>query len=570
MNKKKTLFANGKVLKVQIYEPQGTWASGIDFHAALRRALLRPPTAYPQVVDCLLPSPPVGDPLAEAETPQGVPELRWLGGRENHVQFFLHGRDPYASPPEVGTLIDTTEWLCFSVHVWSRPKPSPALVKELALARHPVVHGWAAQVFDAKEARKAAEEAITEELAAVAVPMLQRARVGVRHDGVIAVAGPGEARDIARRELRFLLAEVVGRSASDLHWDTVLPALTDAGLVIEGLTGTLADAGEQLLNDNVRPYLKGTTSTGTTLWHIGLGSGVRIVEEDPDGGDTGSLSASGSMASAILTEAMTTDTRTTSRELRRLAVSLSEYDSELVVNMVLDEDAKLVQVACDVTLSDAAELASVATLELGMVMQAVQLLAGLREAFSRQATLVPPSTVARGGATAWETVWLDPEAAEKVVGLPPPVRPTTLDRPDEVSSKRARASSAKDALDEINRRLKAEGVTATMTRIDGGSARTDAALAFAEAVAPSDSPSAPRWGRCHRCEEVLQVDEAQRLPPHDWRRSPCAGSGAQVALVDAPKPSKKKAKAEDTGGRVFVAPPAPALDAGDDLPWGQA
>lgn len=560
-----SLFSTGKALKVQVYEPQGSWCSGVDFHLALRRALReRPPTAQPQVVDCLLPSPPSAVPEESADMLLGLPELRWLGESTTREQIYLHGRDPFANPPEGGELIEAGPWLCFSVHVWSRPTPSPGLVRELALARHPVVHGSEARVHDTRQARTAAEEAIAQELAAISVPTLQRARVGIREDGVIAVSGPGEVRATARTIVRHLLAEVIGRPAGELMWGPVLSSIPDGCRVVEGITETLQAA---VLESEVRPYLRALTPKGPALWSMELGSGVRLVEEDPDDGATGSLQASGSMSATVLAAAV----GERAHGLRRLSLRLCRAGGVDVMDLVLDQEAQIVQVTHTDPSADAGDLRSLAGdafLQLSTVMQAVELTTGLRAVYSRQGSLVQDSSVARGSSTDWQLVWLDPLQAESLA-LATAVRPTTLDRPDEAPAKRARASSAKEALDEINRRLKAEGVSATMTRIEIGSNRTDAALAFADTVSPSQGSTTPRWGRCHRCEEVLQVDEAQRLPPHDWRRSPCAGSGAQVALVDAPKPAKKKtAKQEDTGGRVFVAAPAPAPDAVDDLPWG--
>jgi hypothetical protein len=215
----------------------------------------------------------------------------------------------------------------------------------------------------------------------------------------------------------------------------------------------------------------------------------------------------------------------------------------------------------------AAELAGEALIDLSDLENVYDIVDGLRRTLVRQLDLAPAGH-------GWLIANLDEYAVEHVRYV--------------------------SGVDEASNRLRLPPVPPREGVVDRVAlTRTEAAAAFAEAIAgfetggakvtvefaapapaapaapPTPKPARP-MGMCRTCERSMELGEDWRLPPHDWRRARCAGSGSQVRPVgggSAAAPaepsegaSKRKPSKQDTGGRVFVAAPAP--DGGDDLPWG--
>jgi hypothetical protein len=559
------MFKQGKALKAHLYDPAGSWTNGVDLAAALRRVV-------EGGTDVLLPSTPDDD----GEDVAGVPELRWLGNGPTCSRWYLPGRRDWGDDPRRGAIVEAGSWNVVGRVTWKRVPPPRSVVREIALHRVPVVRRDAG-VDEARERRERVEEALFDELTRASIPVASFAWVALSTTGRLVLAGPGGDRDQALAELRGRLSAVVGVQPAEVRFVPRLSALPE---VVGG--DLLARISKACVECQVLYYVpEGAREGGldpmhcSRAWALSMGGTLRL------GGADGSLSATGGLADRVgarleelhgsggLLEA--------AGPVGRLAIVVRELTgSELEYTIVLAGDGTIAQAMSHCAPADeggatdrAAELAGEALIDLSDLEHVYDIVDGLRRTLVRQLDLAAADH-------GWLLAPLDEYAVEHVryvsgvdegsnrLRLPPvPPREGVVDR---VALTRTEAAVTF-----------AEAVAGLQ---EGGSTRVT--MEFVTPAAPPAAPPAPRaarpMGMCRTCERSMELGEDWRLPPHDWRRARCAGSGSQVRPVGgdsaaAPAvpptpPSKKKAKVEDTGGRVFVAPPSPAPDAGDDLPWG--
>jgi hypothetical protein len=543
------MFSNGKVLKVEFRAPRGAWASGVDFHAALARRLRA------QAVEVVLPCPvpAVGD--ADVG---GIPELQWGFGGSHH-QWFLPGRNPFAVPPEEGRLAQAGRWIALYLHGWVRQTPPPSLVRAIALSRIPAVPAGR-ETQQVREERSALEEALRDEMARTTWPTLQRCAVGVRDDGVIALAGPGELRDEAMRLLREEIAAVRGIKPAEAWYSPLLDKLSPEGGE-DFLTELISLVEEREdLDDEGRSVggqrLVATRGGQRIVWEVRMGASVRLVAEGDDG--QGTLTASGSLASQIVDDWSRLRTEGSSSELartdaRRLALRVRRCGSEQVLLLVVADSGLLVQVAQEglafsMRSRSAGDLDGDALIELDVALQAAELVRGMRQALMRQQRLTQePSEwtwaaeyltdrelqaleLAEVAETPLEramrlqTAAIQAQPADRVQIT---VQPAPAPAPAPTAERKATPKPKTASSGEVWTREPAPAPAPSA----GSGLTAEAAARVGRAVARAEAPSPSRRGRCRSCNGVFNLDPDWRVHAHlvPGSRRSCEGSGSQVS-----------------------------------------
>jgi hypothetical protein len=552
-----SMFRSGKVLKVEFRAPRGAWASGMDFHKALRSRLRS------QAVEVLLPRPD-GEP---DEGLRGIPELRWVGGGAHH-QWFLPGRNPFAAPPEEGRVVEAGRWLALYLHGWVRQTPPPSLVRSIALARVPVTTSRP-DVQQVREERTALEDAIREELSAMAWPTLQRCAVGIRDDGLIALAGPGELRDEAMRRLREELAAVRGLKPAEIWYSPMLEKLSPEGGedFLTELISLVEEREDRDEDDGLDTVVGGqrlvaTRGAARVVWDVQTGASVRLVVDGDD--SPGSLTASGSLASQIVDDWSRLRAEGSSSELartdaRRLALRVRRLSSDQVLLLVVSDGGLLVQVAEEGLAStsrraSSGELSADALIELDVALQATKLVRGMRQALMRQQRLAPEQS---DGWT-WTAEYLSRSELQAMESAA--VVETPLERAVRLQGEALRAGGEVRVTSVTISASKPEGSApsprVTLKPATSGEVWTrepapapaptaasgltaEAAERVGRAVARAEAPAPSRRGRCRSCNGVFDLDPDWRVHAHlvPGSRRSCEGSGCQVA----PEPAEQAA-----------------------------